>query len=153
MRATLKTYDQTGTYVFLKVFKKATEGAEFECVQRLSLSSKKTSKLLKSGKSIRAQTSEISDNVENKEKPQSNCKRARKSQFSSNTNDFKHDSNQFSFTKWQKLCSKLFYLIMSENFNQNSNLLLLKKIRIYLLLKIMLLEATSNLNIALFQFN
>ena len=32
VRATLKTYDQTGTYVFLKFFKKATEGAEFECV-------------------------------------------------------------------------------------------------------------------------
>ena len=56
VRATLKTYDQTGTYVFLKVFKKATEGAEFECVQRLSLSSEEFSKLLKSGKSIRAQT-------------------------------------------------------------------------------------------------
>ena len=49
VRATLKTYDQTGTYVFLKVFKKATEGAEFECVQRLSLSSVEFSKLLKSG--------------------------------------------------------------------------------------------------------
>ena len=48
VRATLKTYDQTGTYVFLKVFKKATEGAEFECVQRLSLSSEEFSKLLKS---------------------------------------------------------------------------------------------------------
>ena len=71
LRAPLKTCDQTGTYVFLKVFKKATEGAEFECVQRLSLS---FSKLLKSGKSIRAQTSEISDTVENKDKPQSNCK-------------------------------------------------------------------------------
>ena len=93
VRATLKTYDQTGTYVFLKVFKKATEGAEFECVQRLSLSSEEFSKLLKSGKSIRAQTSEISDTVENKDKPQSNCKRARKSQLSSNTNEFKHDSN------------------------------------------------------------
>ena len=66
VRATLKTYDQTGTYVFLKVFKKATEGTEFECVQRLSLSSEEFSKLLKSGKSIRAQTSEISDTVENK---------------------------------------------------------------------------------------
>ena len=75
VRATLKTYDQTGTYVFLKVFKKATEGAEFECVQRLSLSSEEFSKLLKSGKSIREQTSEISDTVENKDKPQSNCKR------------------------------------------------------------------------------
>ena len=60
VRDTLKTYDQTGTYVFLKVFKKATEGAEFECVQRLSLSSEEFSKLLKSGKSIRAQTKEIS---------------------------------------------------------------------------------------------
>ena len=29
----LKTYDQTGTYVFLKVFKKAAKDAEFECVQ------------------------------------------------------------------------------------------------------------------------
>ena len=88
VRATLKTYDQTGTYVFLKVFKKATE-----CVQRLSLSSEEFSKLLKSGKSIRAQTSEISDTVENKDKPHSNCKRARKTQLSSNTNEFKHDSN------------------------------------------------------------
>ena len=91
--ATLKTYDQTGTYVFLKVFKKATECAEFESAQRLSLSSEEFSKLLKSGKSIRAQTSEISNTVENKDKPQSNCKRARKSQISSNTNDVKHDSN------------------------------------------------------------
>ena len=40
VHATLKTYDQTGTYVFLKVFKKATEGAEFECVQRLSFAAK-----------------------------------------------------------------------------------------------------------------
>ena len=86
VRATLKTYVQTGTYVFLNVFKTSTEGAEFECVQRISLSSKKFSSLLKSGKSIRARTSEISDTVENKDKPQSNCKRARKSQLSSNTN-------------------------------------------------------------------
>ena len=41
---------------------------------------------------IRAQTSESSDTVENKDKPQSNCKRARNSQLSSNTNNFKHDS-------------------------------------------------------------
>ena len=79
--------------VFLKNFKKETEDAECECVQRLSLSNEEFSKLLKSGKSIRAQTSEISDTAENKDKPQSKCKRARKSQFSSNTNDFKHDSN------------------------------------------------------------
>ena len=39
----------------------------------------------------------------------------------------------------------------SKNFNQFSNLVLLKMFLIYLLLKIMLLEATSNLNISLFQ--
>ena len=143
----MKTYNQTGTYVFLKKFKKATECAEFECVQRLSLSSEE---LLKLGKSIRAQTSEISDTVENKDKPQSNCKRARKSQISSNLNIFKHDSNYVSFRKWQKLCSKMGYLIISKNFNQISNLLILKKFLDYLILIIMLLEATSNLNIALF---
>ena len=90
----------------MKVFKKPTEDAEFECVQRLSLADEEFSKLLKSGKSIRAQTSEISDTAENKDKPKvnskpkqnkkkpkSNCKRARKSQFSSNANNFKHGSN------------------------------------------------------------
>ena len=35
IRATLKTYERTGTYVFLKLFKKATEEYEFE--QRISL--------------------------------------------------------------------------------------------------------------------
>ena len=50
VRATLKTYDQTITYVFLKVFKKAIDSAEFECVQQLSLTNEKFSKLLKSGK-------------------------------------------------------------------------------------------------------
>ena len=54
VRATLKTYDQIGTYVFLKVFKKAIEGAEFECVQRLFLTNEEVLKLLKSGKLIRA---------------------------------------------------------------------------------------------------
>ena len=35
IRATLKTYERTGTYVFLKLFKKATDDYEFE--QRISL--------------------------------------------------------------------------------------------------------------------
>ena len=59
VRTTLKTYDQRGAYVFLKVFKKATEDAECDCVQRLSLTNEKFSKLLKSGKSIRAQTKKL----------------------------------------------------------------------------------------------
>ena len=80
MRATLKTYDQTGIYLILNVFKKATKDVEFECVQRLSSISEEFSKLIK----LEAQTSEISDTVENKDKLQSNCKRARKSQLSSN---------------------------------------------------------------------
>ena len=69
VRATLKTYDKTGTYVLLSVFKKTTEDAEIECVQRLSLSSEEFSKLLKSGKSICVQTCENSDSVENKGNP------------------------------------------------------------------------------------
>ena len=115
VRATLKTCDQTGTYVFLKVFKKATECAEFECVQRLSLRSEEFSKLLKSEKSIRAQTSEIFDTVENKDKPQSNCinepgnLKFPHTQTISSTNRI-----IFSFTKWQKLCSKLCYVIISK---------------------------------------
>ena len=35
IRATLKTYERTGTYVFLKLFKKATDDYEFE--HRISL--------------------------------------------------------------------------------------------------------------------
>ena len=35
IRATLKTYEKTGTYEFLKLFKKATDNYEFE--QRISL--------------------------------------------------------------------------------------------------------------------
>ena len=50
VRATLKTYDQTGAYVFLKIFKKATEDDEFECVQRISLTKKKFFKKTKFGK-------------------------------------------------------------------------------------------------------
>ena len=81
MPATLKTYDQTGRYLFLKVFKKTTEDAEFQCEQRLSSTSEKFSKILKSRKIIRVQTSEISDTVESKGNPQSKGKRARKTQF------------------------------------------------------------------------
>ena len=92
VRATLKTSDRTRTYVFLKVFKKSTESAQFDGVQRLSLSIEEFSKVLRSGKSTRVQKTEYSDTVENKDKPHSYCKRAKKSQLSSNTNDFKHDS-------------------------------------------------------------
>ena len=35
IRATLKTYERTGIFVFLKLFKKATDYSEFE--QRISL--------------------------------------------------------------------------------------------------------------------
>ena len=76
----------------MKIFKKATEDVEFECVQRLSLTNEDFAKLFKQGKTIRAQTTEFFDTAKNKDKPQSNCKRAGKSQFSSNTNDLKHDS-------------------------------------------------------------
>ena len=61
--------DQTDTYVFLtEIFVKSTEGVEFECIQRLFLTSEIFSKLIKSGERIRSQKSEISDSVENKDK-------------------------------------------------------------------------------------
>ena len=101
------------------------------------LKQQKIFKITKIGKvNPRAKKNEISDTVEIKDKQQSNCERARKSQLSSNTNDFNHDLNYFSFTKWQKLCSKLCYLIISKKFHQTSNLLLLKKFLVCLLLKL-----------------
>ena len=44
VRANLKTYKITGTYVFLKLFKKAAEDCDFE--QRISLTLEKSSKLI-----------------------------------------------------------------------------------------------------------
>ena len=77
----------------LESFQKATEGAQFNCVQKFSLNSEEFSKFLKSERKIRAQTSEVSDTVESKGNPQSNRKRARISHLSSNSNDFKFDSS------------------------------------------------------------
>ena len=45
IRATLKTYEKTGTYVFLKLFKKADDDYEFQ--QRLSLTTEEIDKLIK----------------------------------------------------------------------------------------------------------
>ena len=51
VRATLKTYERTGTYVFLKLFKKAAEDYEFE--QRISLTLEKFGNLVKEAEKIR----------------------------------------------------------------------------------------------------
>ena len=45
IRATLKTYEKTGTYVFLKLFKKVDDDYEFQ--QRLSLTTEEFDKLIK----------------------------------------------------------------------------------------------------------
>ena len=45
VRATLKTYEGTGTYVFLKFFKKAAEDCEFE--QKISLTLEEFGNLVK----------------------------------------------------------------------------------------------------------
>ena len=50
IRATLKTYERTGTYVILKLFKKATDDYEFE--QRLSLTLGKFQNLFNSASKI-----------------------------------------------------------------------------------------------------
>ena len=50
IRATLKTYENTGTYVFLKLFKKVDEDYEFQ--QRLSLKTEEFDKLIKRAPNI-----------------------------------------------------------------------------------------------------
>ena len=51
IRATLKTYEKTVTYVFLKLFKKVDDDYEFQ--QRLSLNTEKFDKLIKKAPKIR----------------------------------------------------------------------------------------------------
>ena len=51
VRATLKTYERTGTYVFLKLFKKAAEDYKFE--QRISLTLEEFGNLVKEAGKIR----------------------------------------------------------------------------------------------------
>ena len=51
VRATLKTYERIGTYVFLKLFKKAAEDYEFE--QRISLTLEEFGNLVKEAEKIR----------------------------------------------------------------------------------------------------
>ena len=51
IRATLETYEKTGTYVFLKLFKKVDDDYEFQ--QLLSLTTEEFYKLLKKAPKIR----------------------------------------------------------------------------------------------------
>ena len=51
IRATLKTYEKTGTYVFLKLFKKVDDDYEFQ--QLLSLTTEELDKLIKKAPKIR----------------------------------------------------------------------------------------------------
>ena len=60
IRATVKTYDKTGTYIFLKLFEKV--GQEFEFQQRITLTLEKFEKLSKKNGKIR---SAANDNTEN----------------------------------------------------------------------------------------
>ena len=50
IRAKLKTYERTGTYVFLKLFKKTAEEYEFE--QRISLTLQEFGNLVKTAENI-----------------------------------------------------------------------------------------------------
>ena len=49
IRATLKTYEKTGTYVFLKLFKKV-DVDDYEFQQRLSRTTEEFDKLIKNAK-------------------------------------------------------------------------------------------------------
>ena len=52
IRATLKTYEKTGTYFFLKLFKKVDD--EFEFQRRISLTTDELDNLIEKASQIRA---------------------------------------------------------------------------------------------------
>ena len=56
IRATVKTYEKTGTYVFLKLFKKAESDYEFQ--QRVSLTVQEFENLIEKSADIRSQFTE-----------------------------------------------------------------------------------------------
>ena len=56
IRATVKTYERTGSYVFLKLFKKAESDYEFQ--QRVSLTVQELENLIENSADIRSQFTE-----------------------------------------------------------------------------------------------
>ena len=80
IRATLKTYEKTGTYVFLKLFKKVDDNYEFQ--QRLSLSTDEFDKLIKKAPKIRETFPISSQEAESKLKTDVYCpsKKSKKTQ-------------------------------------------------------------------------
>ena len=56
IRATVKTYERTGTYAFLKLFKKAESNYEFQ--QRVSLTVQEIENLFENSEDIRSQFTE-----------------------------------------------------------------------------------------------
>ena len=66
IRATLKTYEKSGTYVFLKLFKKVDDDYEFQ--QRLSLTTEEFDKLIKKAPKIRETFPLSSQEAESKSK-------------------------------------------------------------------------------------
>ena len=66
IRATLKTYEKTGTYMFLKLFKKVDDDYEFQ--QGLSLTTEEFDKLIKKSPKIRETFPLSSQEAESKSK-------------------------------------------------------------------------------------
>ena len=80
IRATLKTYENTGTYVFLKLFKKVDDD-DYEFQQRLSLTTEEFDKLVKKAPKIRETFPISSQEAESKSKTDGPSP-AKKSKFS-----------------------------------------------------------------------
>ena len=58
-RATIKSYEKTGSYVFLKLFKKAEHDYEFQ--QRITLTLEEFEKLMKKSPKIRSTSNNSND--------------------------------------------------------------------------------------------
>ena len=81
IRATLKAYEKTRTYVFLKLFKKVDDDYEFQ--QLLSLNTEEFDKLLKKMPKIRETFPISSQEVESKKLKSDGASPAKKSKTSS----------------------------------------------------------------------
>ena len=81
IRATVKTYERTGTYVFLKMFKKAESDYDFQ--QKVSITVKEFENLIEKSADIRSQ---FTQEESTKPPPAKKPRFPRKSEEISNTN-------------------------------------------------------------------
>ena len=97
VRATLKTYERTGTYVFLKLFKKASEDYEFE--HKISLTLEEFGSLVKKAEKIRESATQDSPSKPTQQRSRNliSVLKMVEAMFERSPNYFKQFQNQLKF--------------------------------------------------------